>query len=655
MKKNLILLLFVMLASSVFAIKNRYGMTLTADGDAYTVNNASSYLLFLPDGYDHLPEDAYELWEGYENVYIYDEDYAHCETKVYTFKQYDDYTLTLEVDIPSGTKVGDGPYPFIMWVHGGGWSGGSTGAFVNQSLYLASRGIAGVRISYSLSGNGGKFDMAMEDIDDAFAFVRDSAETWGLDMSRYGFGGGSAGTPLSSLAAFYQNNSDSCKVYIGCNGIYDFDHNRTGSFCNENSSPAYLSNYDDLTEVSAIAHIPDDVNKIPQTLLLHGTADNTISYLQSTTFVDAINNAGGTAAVKLYDYYVHGFFNRGTSDAFEDVILEMYNFAYQAFGLEYVSYATDFEADITEGYMPLTIQFTSLDTHDVSTWAWDFDNDGTVDSYEENPSYTYESAGVYTVKLTTTNAEGAFYKTRKNYITVIDPNPPVRFLETFENADFDRPSEGITVNGMAGTSYFASKYVTSSNNITMQSIDGSRSLLLRSWSNLQGYVEWELDNGIDSLSVAILKGYDKDDGTAALRVTVGAQSWDMDADRSEPNLFEINNMGISGPCVLRLSAIEGKMPVAIDNVAWRSYDEQASALDLLPQNKLRLYPNPVKDVLKVSLDASGESTLELLSLNGRSLLTQTFESSTMLDLSFLSSGLYILKLNNTFYTKVLVE
>jgi len=49
----------------------------------------------------------------------------------------------------------------------------------------------------------------------------------------------------------------------------------------------------------------------------------------------------------------------------------------------------DFSADPVSGDVPLTVQFTDLSTGDgISEWAWDFDDDGTIDSTEQNPSFT---------------------------------------------------------------------------------------------------------------------------------------------------------------------------------------------------------------------------------------------------------------------------
>ncbi|MGV2480060.1 UNVERIFIED_CONTAM: hypothetical protein IGO34_24980, partial [Salmonella enterica subsp. enterica serovar Weltevreden] len=40
------------------------------------------------------------------------------------------------------------------------------------------------------------------------------------------------------------------------------------------------------------------------------------------------------------------------------------------------------------------------------TWAWDFDNNGTVDNTTQSPSNTYTAAGTYTTKLKATTPNG---------------------------------------------------------------------------------------------------------------------------------------------------------------------------------------------------------------------------------------------------------
>ncbi|WP_425638182.1 PQQ-dependent sugar dehydrogenase [Algoriphagus yeomjeoni] len=67
-------------------------------------------------------------------------------------------------------------------------------------------------------------------------------------------------------------------------------------------------------------------------------------------------------------------------------------------------------ADQTQGATPLAVNFSSAgtqdpDTDDKITYQWEFGENGPT-STEENPSYTFESAGVYKVTLTATDQQG---------------------------------------------------------------------------------------------------------------------------------------------------------------------------------------------------------------------------------------------------------
>jgi len=78
----------------------------------------------------------------------------------------------------------------------------------------------------------------------------------------------------------------------------------------------------------------------------------------------------------------------------------------------------DFEANPTQGTAPLTVTFTDKSTGSPISWEWDFDNDGTVDSTQQNPTYTYNSAGWYSVKLTVSNGAETSTCVKEMYILV---------------------------------------------------------------------------------------------------------------------------------------------------------------------------------------------------------------------------------------------
>ncbi len=73
----------------------------------------------------------------------------------------------------------------------------------------------------------------------------------------------------------------------------------------------------------------------------------------------------------------------------------------------------------TTGNAPLNVNFTDLSTGTPTSWAWTFGDGGT--STAQNPSYIYNSVGIYTVTLTATNSTGSDIATKTNYITVTEP------------------------------------------------------------------------------------------------------------------------------------------------------------------------------------------------------------------------------------------
>lgn len=71
----------------------------------------------------------------------------------------------------------------------------------------------------------------------------------------------------------------------------------------------------------------------------------------------------------------------------------------------------------TSGLYPLTVSFTDSSTGSPTSWSWDFDNDGTPDSSDQNPTTDFLVPGYYTVNLTATNGCGSDSEVKSNYIT----------------------------------------------------------------------------------------------------------------------------------------------------------------------------------------------------------------------------------------------
>ena len=86
----------------------------------------------------------------------------------------------------------------------------------------------------------------------------------------------------------------------------------------------------------------------------------------------------------------------------------------------------DFVSSVTNGAAPLAVTFydRSISSDDaVAAWQWDFNNDGTVDSTNRNPTYTYTSGGDFSVRLTVTDEHGATgTMVKSNLISVLGTN-----------------------------------------------------------------------------------------------------------------------------------------------------------------------------------------------------------------------------------------
>ena len=105
-----------------------------------------------------------------------------------------------------------------------------------------------------------------------------------------------------------------------------------------------------------------------------------------------------------------------------------YSFVHMVITVTERSVLANFEASPLTGHTPLSVTFTNLSETDDSLailqFEWDFDNDGLIDSYSENPEFIYQESGIYSVSLTAfTNAKESHTILRENYIEVINNSP----------------------------------------------------------------------------------------------------------------------------------------------------------------------------------------------------------------------------------------
>ena len=75
----------------------------------------------------------------------------------------------------------------------------------------------------------------------------------------------------------------------------------------------------------------------------------------------------------------------------------------------------NFSGSPTSGTAPLAVSFTDSSAGDIDSWSWTFGDGGT--STEQNPMYTYDDPGTYTVSPGGDRPGGSDTRIRTNYIT----------------------------------------------------------------------------------------------------------------------------------------------------------------------------------------------------------------------------------------------
>ncbi len=227
--------------------------------------------------------------------------------------------LALDLLVPSGAS---GPFPVVLWIHGGGWSTGSRSPVPAPVADLCGHGYAVAAVDYRLS-TVALWPAQIEDCKGAVRFLRAHAAQYGLDPDRFAAWGASAGGELAAMlgttggleSATVGNASVDLEGTTGGNagvssrvqavvdwyGPTDFLAMRfypaTGAPDPDGaSSPESRllgGPIQGRPELAATANpIPFATPDDPPFLIMHGTADDQVPFNQSELLVDALRGQG---------------------------------------------------------------------------------------------------------------------------------------------------------------------------------------------------------------------------------------------------------------------------------------------------------------------------------------------------------------------------
>jgi acetyl esterase/lipase len=229
----------------------------------------------------------------------------------------DDQHLQLNLARP---KTGDGPFPAIVCIHGGGFRAGKRESYDGLIVRLAEQGFVAITITYRLAPKY-QFPAAVHDTKAAVRWVRANAAKYKIDPSRIGTTGGSAGGHLAQFLGVTAgvkefegdggNPAESSAVACVVNvyGPSDFTKSYGKSVDAAEVLPLFLGgNLEKARKLHLKASPLYWVTPVAApTLCIHGTLDKYVAHEQAVWLVDKMNAAGAEAELLTLEGAGHGF------------------------------------------------------------------------------------------------------------------------------------------------------------------------------------------------------------------------------------------------------------------------------------------------------------------------------------------------------------
>lgn len=220
--------------------------------------------------------------------------------------------LELVVCRPSASRKAGARLPWVLSIHGGGWSGGRPDEFLAWDRALAMRGHVVIMPAYRLAPDY-QWPAPREDVQAAVAWVRARSVELGIEPEDLTVMGRSAGGQIASASALGDPGLGArrCVVlYAPADMVFGWEHARPDDLLD---SLSLLRDYlggppEDREEAyrtaSAIALID---SASPPILLMHGARDTLVWVRQSRRLKARAQEIGGRATYLEFPWGVHAF------------------------------------------------------------------------------------------------------------------------------------------------------------------------------------------------------------------------------------------------------------------------------------------------------------------------------------------------------------
>lgn len=251
---------------------------------------------------------------------------------------------TGEIPVRIYTPQGDGPFPLLVFFHGGGWVIGDLDS--HDDLCRALTNAAGCvvfAVDYRLAPEH-KFPAATEDCYAATEWAAAHTGELNADPSRIAVGGDSAGGNLAAVVTHIARDrggpqlSFQMLIYPATDFGGDYasrDENANGPVLDSESSGWFMNHYlngeDDRTNPLASPMLASDFSNLPPALVI--TAEYDPLRDEGEAYAAKLKAAGVPVTVRRYDGLIHGFFSIGAGvDKVQQAMAETTASLRQTFG-----------------------------------------------------------------------------------------------------------------------------------------------------------------------------------------------------------------------------------------------------------------------------------------------------------------------------------
>ena len=228
-----------------------------------------------------------------------------------------------KLDVYARTDQG-GPFPTLIWIHGGGWVGGNKESATFSLLPYLEMGWNVVNVEYRL-GRVSLAPAAVEDCLCALRWVIRNAKQYGFDTNKIVTSGGSAGGHLALTTALTLASAgldrqcpgtEALKVAAVVNwyGITDVADLLEGPNMKDYAVQwmGSMPNRAEIAKrVSPLTYVRAGA---PPVITIHGDADPTVPYSQATRLQEALRKAGVGEQLVTIPGGKHGGFSRAENE-----------------------------------------------------------------------------------------------------------------------------------------------------------------------------------------------------------------------------------------------------------------------------------------------------------------------------------------------------